>query len=150
MGSEKNVKDYEPIDGYGSTERQEILRRTSINMLDSDGNVREQATMYIVPDRVSVRGCQSDCVIKFVIGDHQILARRDSEGLVSDCPLIMEHSAQTVDRRAIQISPATRFNFLVIGEHSFVTIFDRGTGAVILGSASPDSILTVRDGDTRI
>ena len=150
VGSEKRTITDEPIDGFGPTERRDVISQTSMNVLDSDGNIREQATLYIIPDVVSVRGCQSDCLIKFAFGDQIILARRDHDGLFTEQPFILPRSDDAVDRNSVDINPTTRMSFIMIGKHSYVSMFDRGTRNVSIGNTEPNSFLARRDVDNRV
>ena len=150
MSSENRANTDELIDNLSFIEHRDVVSQTTLNVLDQYGDVREQATLYFVPDVVSVRGCQSDCTIKFVLGDQHILARRDGDGFFADRPFIFPHSDNAVGRNDIRIVPTTRVTFIVIGKHSFVGMFDRSGANISIGNAKPDSILAARDIEKRV
>lgn len=150
MSSENRASTNELIDGFGLSEHRDVVSQTTLNVLDQYGEVREQATLYFVPDLVSVGGCQSDCTIKFVLGDQHILARRDGDGLFEDRPFIFPRSDNAVGQKDIRLVPTTRVTFIVIGKHSFVSMFDRSGTNISIGNAKPDSILAARDREKRV
>lgn len=135
-------------DGYGDTERRTVVHQSTFDMLDTDGNIRDQASLIVIPDRVSVRGCQSSCVITMHVGDQTILAQRDRAGRFSKRPFIIPRTED--DRTAIQFTPTNHLTFFMFGEHGFVGAFDRATGTISIAETIENSILPTEEVDHRI
>ena len=152
IGSEKGANTDEPIDvsSFDHTEHRDGITQSSMNVLDSNGNIREQAMRYIIRDNVSVSGCQSECFINFAFGGQIILAKRNSDGLFSDRPFILPQSSDSIGQSSVHINPTTRISSIMIGKHSFLGMFDRGTGNVALGSEEPNAFLSNREVDQRV